>query len=50
MDGRAQKKFKNVSTNLKSDIYKKFQERVLKLKTAKTNYLKNLILKNLGVD
>lgn len=47
---KAQKKFKNVSTNLKSDIYKKFLERVLELKTTKSNYLKNLILKDLGVD
>ena len=47
---KAQKKFKNVSTNLKSDIYKKFQERVLELKTTKSNYIKNLILKDLGVE
>jgi len=46
---KAQKKFKNVSTNLKSDVYKKFQERALELKTTKSNYLKNLILKDLGI-
>lgn len=42
----AQKKFKNVSTNLKIEEYENFEKRLLELNLNKSAYLKKLILED----
>jgi len=44
---KAQLKFKNVSTNLNIDDYKKFEKKLIELKISKSAYLKKLIIDNI---
>ena len=45
---KAQAKFKNVSTNLNTEDYEKFEKRFIELSMSKSAYLKKLILDDLS--
>lgn len=47
---KAQKKFKNISTNLKSELYEKFEKRILELNMSKSAYITKLILDDLNIN
>ena len=47
---KAQKKFKNISTNLKIELYEKFEKRILELKMSKSAYITKLILDDLNIE
>jgi regulator of replication initiation timing len=44
---KAQAKFKNVSTNLSTEDYEKFEKRLIELGMSKSAYLKKLIMDDL---
>lgn len=45
---KAQKKFKNISTNLKIEIYEKLEKRIAELNISKSAYVAKLILDDLN--
>ncbi len=44
---KAQKKFKNISTNLKQEDFERLEIRLKNLKMNKSEYLKNLVLQDI---
>lgn len=47
---KAQAKFKNVSTNLSTEDYEKFEKRFIELGMSKSAYLKKLIINDLNKE
>lgn len=45
---KAQAKFKNVSTNLSTEDYEKFEKRFIELGMSKSAYLKKLIMEDIS--
>ncbi len=44
---KAQKKFKNISTNFKTEDFKKIEKRVKELGISRSNYIQKLVLMDL---